>query len=88
MIHVHEQRRPYLCQQCGFSCQTNNALKRHVDRVHEKKRPFKCLMCDFSFAGQSLGYEIKNLKCLKNETFKQLMETITYLKILYNHWTC
>lgn len=47
MDMVHKKKRPYTCQQCGYSAASRGALRVHV-RCHTGEKPFKCDQCDYS----------------------------------------
>jgi hypothetical protein len=58
---VHEGKRPFVCEKCGYRFAERSKLKKHIksfhenltapvpDSVHKKIRPFKCTQCNASF---------------------------------------
>ena len=45
---VHEGKKPFKCDLCGYRGSDKGNLKRHVSSVHEGNKPFKCEICDYS----------------------------------------
>ena len=46
---VHEEKNPFKCEICDFSCAQRNVLKVHVASVHEGDKPFNCDICKYCF---------------------------------------
>ena len=47
---IHQQIRPFECDQCKKTFTKKNHLKGHVKAVHQKIRPFECVQCKKTFA--------------------------------------
>ena len=47
---VHEEKKPFICGICDYSCSKKTWICRHVAHVHEGEKPFKCEICDYCFS--------------------------------------
>jgi uncharacterized Zn-finger protein len=54
--HVHEKKKPFKCDACSTSFQSNQDLRRHMVSIHEGKKPFKYDVC---FSAFSQKYTLK-----------------------------
>ena len=45
---VHEKKKPFKCEICGYSFSRKSNMTQHVLSVHEEKKPFKCNNCHYS----------------------------------------
>ena len=57
------------CDQCSFSTNWRNSLKKHEDYKHNKKKSYQCESCVFSFA---LPFELRRHMYLQHEAGKTL----------------
>ena len=73
---VHEQKKPFNCEICDYSCTQKDEMTQHVSSVHKKKKPFQCDICNYScFLNhdikkhfESVHEEKKSFKCdVQNE---------------------
>ena len=46
---VHDGKKQFKCEFCGYSCFLKSTMKIHVESIHEKKKPFKREICDITF---------------------------------------
>ena len=49
---VHEEKKPFKCDSCDYSCNRKINLKQHIVSVHEAKRSFKCESCEYGCASK------------------------------------
>ena len=47
---VHEEKKPFKCDDCGAAFSRKSNLNRHIESVHERKKPFQCNICYASFS--------------------------------------
>ena len=47
---VHEAKKPFKCEVCGYRCALKITMSRLTNMVHEGKKPYKCGICDKEFA--------------------------------------
>ena len=64
--HVHENVKPFSCDQCDHKYRSNADLKRHVRCVHENLRPFICSWCTAKF-GDNFSLKRHSNKLHANE---------------------
>ena len=38
---VHEEKKPFQCEFCGYTAAHKYKLARHIKKIHEAKKPFK-----------------------------------------------
>ena len=50
---VHEGKKPFMCEFCGYGCLLKSSMNRHVASVHDGNKPFRCEFCDYSCAVKS-----------------------------------
>ena len=49
-IQVHDQIKPFKCEECGKEFARSYKMKLHIQSVHEGKSLFPCDQCDASFS--------------------------------------
>ena len=58
---VHEERKPFKCEFCDYSCTHPSSLKKHISNIHGPKSVFKCRLCNKKFGSkQGMNNHIKN----------------------------
>ena len=56
-MDVHEKKRTFICEECGYATKYWSLLKMHMDSVHKLgEKKFKCEDCDYA------AYRKVNLK--------------------------
>ena len=45
----NEEKNPYKCLECDFSCLQKEEFSTHISSVHEVKKPYECSKCNASF---------------------------------------
>ena len=45
----NEEKNPYKCLECDFSCLQKEEFSTHISSVHEVKKPYECSKCNISF---------------------------------------
>uniref|UniRef100_A0A914KXF1 C2H2-type domain-containing protein n=2 Tax=Meloidogyne incognita TaxID=6306 RepID=A0A914KXF1_MELIC len=53
ILHVHERRRPHVCQICNKAFSQSSSLSKHM-RTHSGERPYKCPHCEKAFTASSI----------------------------------
>ncbi|KAL7080123.1 hypothetical protein ACQ4LE_000400 [Meloidogyne hapla] len=53
ILHVHERRRPHVCQICKKAFSQSSSLSKHM-RTHSGERPYKCPHCEKAFTASSI----------------------------------
>ena len=38
---VHEGKKPFMCELCGYATSYPQSLKKHIQTIHEGKKPVK-----------------------------------------------
>ena len=59
-ISVHDEKDPFGCNLCDYSCRQRGNLNRHMITAHTDKTPFECEKCDAKYKFKSaLEYHLK-----------------------------
>ena len=48
-VDAHDDKKPFLCTNCGTGFTTSGKLKMHIEAVHEGKKDFSCFICKKEF---------------------------------------
>ena len=59
---MHQEHKPFPCQQCGRGFASGGELNTHNKKVHLKVRPFRCRICGKTYPqGDDLKFHIGTL---------------------------
>ena len=47
---IHERKKPFECEHCGYSFGSRIHLEVHIGAIHEGKKPYQCDICDKRFS--------------------------------------
>ena len=54
LVSVHNEKKPFVCQECFDGFKTKTSLKTHVENIHLKVKNAHCSICGASFYNKSM----------------------------------
>ena len=75
-IQKTKEKKPFQCEECHFSSDSEASLNRHIDNIHKKYLRFSCKICDFkSFYNHHVKEHVTRVHGIEKDV-KKLVEKI------------